>query len=224
MTFENSWSVSNKWDTQKRKFRSDWAAEETQLTSGHRLPSIRETQPFLNAKVETFPHSSSGESLFCGVYLANISHHCSNLALRFIWGMQEQLSHCCFDHYTTDNCCEPYTQGAIILGRNFRVVSNKQYFLTSLEICHLLSHLSGVRFPLSKGKQEFQIRTRADAFPTRYIKKPFMSSVAMSWESSSILHSEKRISELIERVILMAGYRHHCSTLAVVQNESHRKC
>lgn len=124
------------------------------------------------------------------MYLAKIFHHCSNLALHFIWGIQEQLSHCCFDHYTTDNCCELYTQGAIILGRNFRVLSNKQYFLTSLEICHLLSHLSGVRFPLSKGKQEFQIRTRADAFPTRYIKKTF--HVKCCNELGELQHSAQR--------------------------------
>lgn len=224
LTFQNSWSVSNKRDTQKRKFRSDQAAEETQMTSGHLLPSIGETQPFLNAKVEAFPHSSSGKSLFCGMYIANTSHHCSNPAFCFIWGMQGQPSHWCLDHYTTDNCCKPYTQEAMILGRNFRIVSNKQCFLTSLEMWHLLSYLNGVRFPLSKGKQEFQIRTKADAFQTRLIKNAFMSSVVLSGERPTILHSQERLLELIERVILVAGYLHHCSTLAIVQNKSYEKC
>lgn len=51
-----------------------------------------------------------------------------------------------------------------------------------------------------------------------------MSSVAMSGENPTILHSQERLSELIERVILMAGYPHHCSTLAILQNESYEKC
>lgn len=220
LTFQNSWSVSNKWDTQKRQFRHDGAAEETQLTSGHHFPSTGETQPFPNAKVQSHPHSSSGKPLFCGMYLANTSHHCSDLTLCFIWGMQEQPRHCCFDCYTTDNCYEPYTPGATTLGRNFRVASNKQYFLTSLEFCLLLTYLTGVRFPLSKGKKELQIRTRADAFPTKFVKNAFTSGVAMSWGSLIILHSQERLSELIERAILMAGYPHHCSMLAAVQNES----
>jgi len=105
----------------------------------------------------------------------------------------------------------------MVLARNVRVVSNKQYFCTYLEISHWLCYLSCVRFPLSKGKQEFQIRTRPHAFPTRFIKDVFMSSVAMSQESPTILHSEERLSDLTERVILMAGYPHHCSMLAVVQ-------
>lgn len=67
-----------------RRFRSDQAAEETQLTSGHCLPSSGETQPFLNAKVEACPHSSSGKSLFYGMYLANAFHLCSSLAPHFI--------------------------------------------------------------------------------------------------------------------------------------------
>lgn len=128
LTFQNSWSVSNKWETQKRKFRSDWAVEETQLTSGHCLPSIGETQPFLNAKVEAFPHSSSGKSQFCGIYIANASHHCSNPTLRFSGRMQGQPSQRSFDHYTADNCCESYTQSAVILGRNYRVVSKQALF------------------------------------------------------------------------------------------------
>lgn len=224
LTFQNSWSVSNKWDTQKRKFRPDGAAEEMQLTSGHHFPSIGERNPALpkcqswdnppqkfreisilwNASCEYFPSLLRSHSLF----------HLRNA---------EQPSHCCFDCYTTDNCCEPYTQGATILGRNFRVVSNKQYFLTSLEICHLLTYLSGVRFPLSRGKKELWIRTRADAFPTWFIKNAFTSGVAMSWESLIILHSQERLSELRERAILMAGYPHHCSMLAVAQNESYKK-
>lgn len=116
----------------------------------------------------------------------------------------------CRNNPGTDNCCQPYTKGAVILGRNFTVVSYKRYFLTSSEICHLLSYLSGVIFPLSKGKQEFLIRTRPDAFPNRFVKNAFMSNVAKSWESPTFCTAKKDV-ELIESHT-MAGSPHHSST------------
>lgn len=50
----------------------------------------------------------------------------------------------------------------------------------------------------------------------------------MSWKSTTttttILCSQERLPELTDRVILTAGYLHHCATLAVLQNESYEKC
>lgn len=55
----------------------------------------------------------------------------------------------------------------------------------------MLSYLSSVRFPLSKGKQEFLIRTRPDAFPSRFVKNAFTSNVAKSQESPIFCTAKK---------------------------------
>lgn len=120
------------------------------MTSGHHLPSTGETQPFLNAKVETFPYGNSGKSLFvCCILLILIVAQIP-LCLSF--------KECRNNPVTavltiTDNCCEPYPQGAMILGRKFRVVSKQEVSSDFFRNVSFVSHLNSARFPLGKEDQ-----------------------------------------------------------------------
>lgn len=53
----------------------------------------------------------------------------------------------------TENCCEPYPQAAMILGRNFRDVSKQAVFSHFFRNVSFVSELSSTRFPLDKENQ-----------------------------------------------------------------------
>lgn len=120
------------------------------MTSGHHLPSTGETQPFLNAKVETFPYSYSGKSLFVRYLLLILIIAQIPLCLSF----KERRDNPATAVLTiTGNCCEPYPQGAMILGRKFRVVSKQAVSSDFFRNVSFVSYLSSARFPLGKKNQ-----------------------------------------------------------------------
>lgn len=128
---QNSWSASDKWDMQKRKVRSDWAAKEAQLTSGCRRPPLYWRDP-------PVPRKQSGgispqqfrEICFTGDCwcCSSLRKSCSRFHLGnpatilslLLWPLRHQLL--------------SRIEKRLTSGRNFKVVaSNKLYFLISLE-------------------------------------------------------------------------------------------